>query len=87
MAPFAVNRDLSTGVTHMGLRAIGDAAAQVGISIGTLRAYEREGLLNPQRDSVGRRLYTEKDIATARRIASERAERLPPSLRNARAPA
>ena len=70
----------------MALKAIGDAAAQVGVSIGTLRAYEREGLLTPQRDSRGCRLYTQRDITVARRIASQRAERLPPSLRNARAP-
>jgi DNA-binding transcriptional MerR regulator len=68
----------------MGLRAITDAAAKAGITAGTLREYDRLGLLQPQRDSVGRRLYSERDIELARRIAAERAASRGRGLRNAK---
>jgi len=68
----------------MALRAITDAATKAGITAGTLREYDRLGLLTPQRDSVGRRLYTEREIEMARRIASERAAARGRGLRNAR---
>jgi DNA-binding transcriptional MerR regulator len=42
----------------------GDAAARTGLSLDTLRYYEREGLLGPvQRDAGGRRRYSEGDLA------------------------
>ncbi|MBW4041476.1 MAG: MerR family transcriptional regulator [Acidobacteria bacterium] len=40
-----------------------EAAAQTGLSLDTLRYYEREGLVGPIRRTAGRRAYTEGDIA------------------------
>lgn len=51
------------------------AAEQAGISPGTLRLYERLGLLKPARDSAGRRVFTAVDVAMARRVAAERGKR------------
>ncbi|MDO4641245.1 MAG: MerR family transcriptional regulator [Neisseria sp.] len=34
---------------------------QTGLSVDTLRYYEKEGLLQPERDSNGYRCYTERD--------------------------
>ncbi|MFI6983802.1 MerR family transcriptional regulator [Embleya sp. NPDC050154] len=50
--------------THKDL-TIGQVATRTGLSIDTLRFYEREGILaNPvRRDPGGRRLYAEHDIA------------------------
>lgn len=43
--------------------SVGQAAARVGLSVHTLRWYERQGLLAPvARDAVGRRRYTEADL-------------------------
>lgn len=50
------------------------AARAVGCCTATLRAYERDGLLSPARDSAGRRIYTAADIERARRIKADRAE-------------
>ena len=47
------------------------AAAKAGVSPGTLRNYERAGLLTPQRSSSGHRLFTSADVEIARRIAAE----------------
>jgi DNA-binding transcriptional MerR regulator len=42
---------------------VGEAAAQVGLTTHTLRWYEQEGLLRPvERDTAGRRRYTEEDV-------------------------
>ncbi|GII57774.1 MerR family transcriptional regulator [Planotetraspora thailandica] len=43
---------------------IGEVAARTGLSVHTLRFYEREGILaDPvRRDAGGRRVYTENDI-------------------------
>lgn len=43
---------------------IGEVAERTGLSVHTLRFYEREGILaNPvTRDSGGRRVYTEDDV-------------------------
>ncbi|MBA1393775.1 MerR family transcriptional regulator [Lactobacillus sp. XV13L] len=41
---------------------IGEFAQKVGLSTYTLRFYEQEGLIIPQRDSANRRYYTEKDF-------------------------
>jgi DNA-binding transcriptional MerR regulator len=54
------------------LLTITAAAHQAGITAGTLRDYERAGLLRPQRDSAGKRLYTAEDVEAARRIAAKR---------------
>ncbi len=51
---------------------IATAAKQAGLTPGTLRVYERLGLLCPQRDSAGRRIYTAVEVNQARRIAQER---------------
>ncbi|WP_405162800.1 MerR family transcriptional regulator [Nocardia sp. NBC_01499] len=44
--------------------SIGQVAARTGLSVHTLRLYERDGLLaGPvRRDSAGRRAYTEADV-------------------------
>jgi DNA-binding transcriptional MerR regulator len=43
---------------------IGDVAARTGLSVDTLRFYEREGILaNPvRREAGGRRVYSEHDV-------------------------
>jgi DNA-binding transcriptional MerR regulator len=43
---------------------IGEAAARTGLSVHTLRLYERDGLLTsrPVRDAGGRRMYTQTDL-------------------------
>lgn len=56
----------------MMLLTIKTAAAQAGLSPGTLRTYERAGLLSPQRNSAGQRVYTPLDVQQAKRIAAER---------------
>src|SRR4051812_37151975 len=44
--------------------APGTAAARTGLSVDTLRYYEREGLLGPVgRDAGGRRRYSDGDVA------------------------
>lgn len=48
---------------------IGDVAALTGLSADALRAWERVGLLAPQRSKGGVRQYTEDDIARVRLIA------------------
>lgn len=42
---------------------IGEFANSVGVSIDTLRYYEKEGLLSPQRNAGHQRRYSEKDKA------------------------
>jgi len=44
------------------LYKIGDAARIVGVSVPTLRMYEREGLLIPIKSSAGTRYFDEDDI-------------------------
>ena len=41
---------------------IGEFSKQMKISIYTLRYYEKEGLIKPQRLPSGRRVYTDRDI-------------------------
>ena len=45
--------------------SIGEVAERTGLGIHTLRLYERAGLLTTdlERDLVGRRVYTEDDVA------------------------
>ena len=43
--------------------APGEAAAQTGLSLDTLRYYEKEGLVGPIERNAGQRIYTEEDIA------------------------
>lgn len=50
------------------------AARMVGVHAQTLRSYEREGLVAPQRSDGGVRMYSEADIArlrTIRRLVTE----------------
>jgi DNA-binding transcriptional MerR regulator len=54
------------------LMTIQKAAEQAGLSPGTLRTYERDGLITPQRDSTGRRVFTLVDVDQVRRVAAER---------------
>lgn len=49
---------------RMAHRTPADAAAATGLTLDTLRYYEREGLIGPiDRDPGGRRRYTEDDVA------------------------
>jgi DNA-binding transcriptional MerR regulator len=42
---------------------VGEAAAKVGLTVHTLRWYEQEGLIPPvERDSAGRRRYSQSDL-------------------------
>ena len=52
----------------MQLHGISSAARQVPCAEGTLRGMEARGLLKPQRDTAGRRLFTDADIAAAREL-------------------
>ena len=58
------------------------AAHQIGVSAGTLREYERVGLISPARDSAGRRIFTAADVERARAIAKTRSEARGSGLRN-----
>ncbi|AJA49180.1 putative transcriptional regulator, MerR family [Clostridium pasteurianum DSM 525 = ATCC 6013] len=42
---------------------IGEFSKKVGVSIDTLRYYEKLGLIYPERDSINKRIYSEKDIS------------------------
>ena len=53
-----------------GVYGIGVAADLVGTAIQNLRAYERAGLLRPDRTGGGTRLYSPDDVARLRRITS-----------------
>jgi MerR family transcriptional regulator/heat shock protein HspR len=46
--------------------SIGEAADILGLSVPTLRLYEREGLILPTRKSSKHRLYTEADLERIR---------------------
>lgn len=51
-----------------GVYAISVAAEMVGTGIQNLRAYERRGLLEPERTEGGTRLYSTDDLTRLRRI-------------------
>jgi MerR family transcriptional regulator, heat shock protein HspR len=53
---------------HKVIYSIGEAATILGISVPTLRLYEREGLLLPIRKPSGHRLYTPDDLERVRCI-------------------
>ena len=42
-----------------------EAAARIGVSVSTLRRWDREGILKPSRTLGGDRRYTEDDINKA----------------------
>ncbi|MCT9868747.1 MerR family transcriptional regulator [Paenarthrobacter aurescens] len=52
----------------MGVYAISVAADLVGTGQQNLRLYERKGLLTPERTDGGTRRYSERNLATLRRI-------------------
>ena len=54
---------------------VGRAARLARISPETVRAYCRQGLLDPLRDSAGRRLFTDRDVETLKEIFRRNAER------------
>lgn len=47
---------------------IGKVAKITGVSLDTMRFYEREGLINPSRTEAGYRLYDQKSLARLRFI-------------------
>lgn len=51
-----------------GLFGISVAADLVGTGVQNLRAYERRGLIEPQRTAGGTRLYSQADVDRLRRI-------------------
>lgn len=40
----------------------GQAAQKLGISVDTLRRWEREGKISPERNAAGHRRYTEAEL-------------------------
>ena len=59
---------------HEPVYVISVAARMIGVHAQTLRTYEREGLLAPQRSAGGVRMYSEADIdrlRTIRRLVSD----------------
>ncbi|MFI6585243.1 MerR family transcriptional regulator [Embleya sp. NPDC050493] len=56
----------------MNWRSIGDVAAEVGVSPQTLRAWEKQDLLVPDRTPGGQRRYGPEHVSRARRIADLR---------------
>ena len=57
-----------TGAEGEKLYKIGELALKLGVSIQTLRIYDREGLLAPKRSDTNRRGYTEVDLQRAKVI-------------------
>jgi MerR family transcriptional regulator/heat shock protein HspR len=53
-----------------GVFGISVAADMVGTGVQNLRAYEKAGLVDPQRTPGGTRLYSMKDIERLRQIAA-----------------
>jgi MerR family transcriptional regulator, heat shock protein HspR len=54
---------------RQGVYAISVAAELCGLHPQTLRVYEREGLIEPDRSAGGTRLYSGQDVARLREIA------------------
>jgi MerR family transcriptional regulator/heat shock protein HspR len=61
----------------VGRHPIRTAAKAAGLHPQTLRDYERRGLLRPSRTDGGMRLYSDRDIDRARRLAELTAEGTP----------
>jgi MerR family transcriptional regulator/heat shock protein HspR len=55
---------------HHGVFAISVAAQLSGLHPQTLRVYEREGLVEPNRSEGGTRLYSGRDVEKLRQIAA-----------------
>lgn len=54
---------------------IAEAARLVGVAPSTLRLWETQGLVSPQRQASGQRLYSAADVARLREVASLRRDR------------
>src|SRR5215210_2559578 len=52
-----------------GVFGISVVADLVGTGVQNLRAYERRGLVEPERTAGGTRLYSEADVSRLRRVA------------------
>ncbi|MBF4769341.1 MerR family transcriptional regulator [Nocardioides agariphilus] len=48
---------------------VGEAARSIGVSDGTIRLWEQQGLVHPVRDSSGRRQFSQTDLDRLRKIA------------------
>ena len=70
-----INSLLCGGRSALKLYLIAAAAKSAHVATETARAYCRQGLLQPLRDSAGRRLFTEEDIERIREIYLENAAR------------
>ena len=68
---------------HDLLMEISAAASAADMGPGTLRAYDREGLLKPIRTPSGTRLYTPEMVARARQIKAMRLRRFGAGRRRA----
>jgi MerR family transcriptional regulator/heat shock protein HspR len=55
---------------HRGVFAISVAAELCGLHPQTLRVYEKEGLVDPDRSAGGTRLYSNQDVEKLREIAA-----------------
>jgi len=53
-----------------------EAARMAGVCSRSVRTYCREGLVNPIRDSSGRRLFTDEDIKAIRSAFLEKQTRM-----------
>ena len=58
------------GDSSMSVYVISVAAEMVGTGVQNLRAYERAGLVTPDRTAGGTRLYSGDDITRLRRVAT-----------------
>src|SRR5262245_36574215 len=68
-----------SGQPHVAAYRVSDAARTLGISAATLRLWERQGLVEPDRTRGGNRRYSEAHLALLRRIQLlRRAQRLSP---------
>ena len=57
--------------------SVGEAARETGVSIDTLRYYEREQLLQVERSSSGHRRYSERDLEWIRVLTCLRETGMP----------
>lgn len=61
----------------MGFLTISAAARQAGVHPDTIRSYCRLNLLHPQRDSAGRRLFSDQDVQRIREVFRDNLARRP----------
>lgn len=58
-------------MTKKTIYGISDAARLAGVSEGTLRNYDKAGVITPIRDSEGRRLFTDSDINAVKKYRGD----------------